>query len=249
MSQFTPSDNSLEPLFTACKSVSELLAGSLTTNANQNLTHHLRVTGLPQDIQSISYLYDSLMLAQPDAGQAYWITRSWNLLCWQPLYIGLIAVYQCHQAPSFSGFTQQIRPHSVSGFTLSENDIETGTIASLIATVGQRIAVLFEHYQACLNEVVRCRPNFAKRLLADNLMVQFVRLQTLFPQFTSPLILEHAQWWFTALDLPNRLIDSLSVQEDNTLKLQRTSCCLAYKISTGTLCDNCPKSHSKHRQK
>jgi siderophore ferric iron reductase len=249
MSQLTPSDNRLEPLFTACKNVSELLAGSLTANANQDVAPPLRVTGQPQDIDSISYLYDSLMLAQPDAGQAYWITRSWNLLCWQPLSIAIIAVYQCHQAPSFSGFTQQIRAHSVSGFTLSANDIETGSIASLIATVGQRIGVLFEHYQQCLNEVVRCRPNFSKRLLADNLMLQFVRLQTLFPQFTSPILFEHAQWWFAALGLPNRLIDSLSVQEDSTLKLQRTSCCLAYKTSTGTLCDNCPKSHSKHRQK
>ena len=245
MSQLSPSENVLEPLFMACKEASVHLSGTLNVDLrvpdNNTEKHTLLLNGKAQDIDAIDYLYESLKSAFPNAGQAYWITRSWNLLCWQPLYIAIIAVYQCQQVPSFIGFTQQVRPLMVSGFSFSSSQVVTGQYRELIQQVGKQLKPLFEFYQFHLNEQVRCRPSFAKRLLADNLMIKLVGLQKQMPQFSSTEIIEHAHCWFDVLGLDKRLIDSFYMQK-NSIEMKRSSCCLAYKTPTGKLCVNCPKN-------
>ena len=248
MYQLTPSENALEPLFTACKGISVYLSGTLNvdllTAKNNAEKHNFLLNGKAQDVETIDYLYDSLKSALPSAGQAYWITRSWNLLCWQPLYIAMTAVYQCQLAPSFIGFTQQVKPQMVSGFSFSSSQVTTGSDKVLIELIGKQLKPLFEFYQFHLNELVRCRPSFAKRLLADNLMIQLVRLHKQMPQFSSTEIIEHTHCWFQALGLDKRLINSF-YQDHKHIELRRSSCCLAYKTPTGKLCDNCPKNRPK----
>ena len=248
MPQMTSSEHCHSALFLACLGVSSYLSGSI----NADDTCHpekqtLLLNGTAQDVESIAYLYDSLKTAFPEAGQAYWITRSWDLLCWQPLAIAFIAVYQCQQVPTFMGFTQQVRLQMVSGFSFASSELLIGKETKLIKQVGKQLKLLFESYRLHLNELVRCRPGFANRLLADNLMAQLVLLKKQKPQMDNALIIEHAQYWFEVLALDNRLIASLHGYE-NSIELKRSSCCLAYKIPAGKFCDNCPKQLQKSKE-
>ena len=246
MPNIIPPEHSHSALFLACLGVSAYLSGSLNT-ADAPEKQTLLLNGKAQDADSIAYLYDSLKNAFPDAGQAYWVTRSWDLLCWQPLAIAFIAVYQCQQAPSFIGFTQQVSAQMVSGFSFSGNELLVGEEKKLIQQVGKQLKPLFESYQFHLNERLRCRPGFAKRLLADNLMAQLVALQKHKPKMDNALIIEHAQCWFEVLALDKRLIASL-YEHENSIELKRSSCCLAYKVPAGKLCDNCPKQLQKSKE-
>ncbi|WP_242011027.1 siderophore ferric iron reductase [Vibrio furnissii] len=103
-------------------------------------------------------IYDEIKAASPEAGQAYWLTRTWGLLCWQPVYLSFLSVYTQKALPDFTRMTQYRRPLFVAGFSFEPHEWQHGNRTQLIHRVAHQLTTLFEQYRAEMNEFVRIRP-------------------------------------------------------------------------------------------
>lgn len=54
-------------------------------------------------------LHEHWRLAHPEAGPAYWLTRSWGMLCWQSIYLAMVAVYRLRAVPALERLGGAIR--------------------------------------------------------------------------------------------------------------------------------------------
>ena len=54
----------------------------------------------------------------PEAGPAYWLTRSWGMLCWQSIYLAMVAVYRVGAVPALDRLGRWYEAGLVSGFCL-----------------------------------------------------------------------------------------------------------------------------------
>lgn len=223
----------------------------------QQVTPYLagKVESLPVDLQSerlihisqpcseqIEQLYLSLKSAHPEAGSAYWLTRTWTLLCWQPVYVAFISIYACQGLPHLTQMAQQVQERFIGGFQFEEDEVRTGTSEALIELAGRELMVLFDHYRQEMNQWTRIRPGFTKHLIADGILGSIVRLHQFAPDLSHDYLRQQAQLWLKACNLPDKLVATLhSDQQDGHLKLVRTSCCLVYKCAGRELCSDCPR--------
>jgi siderophore ferric iron reductase len=91
-----------EVLFQSSKQVTPYLSGQLAADNGEGI-HISR-----QNSDAIQQLYWQLSESSKEAGSAYWLTRTWDLLCWQPIYIAFISVYQLKAIPDIKNVSQSI---------------------------------------------------------------------------------------------------------------------------------------------
>ncbi|MGL6260416.1 siderophore ferric iron reductase [Vibrio sp. WXL210] len=218
------------------KEVSPYLEGHL--NPDSEYPIKLEVDFSPQ----LDELYHSIAGETPEAGAAYWMTRTWDLLAWQPIYVAFISIYALKTKPVFSDMSQKICGNFVAGFEFSTTKHTQDEVPALITSSGKELIELFEHYRNTMNKCIRIRPGFVKHLLADLVLSCIIKLQHYSPALTHQYLLGQAQLWFKALELPQRPISGLYVNsETGKTELIRTSCCLVYKCKEGNLCTDCPR--------
>lgn len=192
--------------------------------------------------QTIQQLYVQLSEDSPEAGSAYWLTRTWDLLCWQPVYIAFISVYGLKKIPDIQGMTQFAHPCFISGFRFNNSNIQTGTDEELIGLACTQLKTLFERYREDISHWTRIRPGFTNHLLADGLLNCLLKLQYHAPYLGHADLLYQARIWFSALQLPDKQMNNLYVDpETGKINLVRTSCCLVYKCTKRSLCNDCPR--------
>lgn len=237
----------IEQLFDYSKQVTPYLAGqigSIPDNAiEQGLIH------IDHDCSShIQQLYDRLAEKTPESGSAYWLTRTWDLLCWQPIYVSFVSIYACKGLPDIKRMGQYTHPDFISGFQFENGDHHHGAESELIRMAGQQLQELFEFYREEMSLWTRIRPGFTKHLFADGILGCIVKLQGFMPQIPNEYLLDQAKQWLAACGLPLKLMSSLCIDsETNQLKLIRTSCCLVYKCEGRKLCETCPRNPENKR--
>lgn len=252
MSNSIQHDNALTPMFELCRQVSPYLNGKLQTGSDHTSEQNW-IEGSTNDVTVIQRLYYALQKTSPDAGSAYWMTRSWDLLCWQPIYIAFIAIYGLKQLPDFSQFKQRFQHNAIFGFAFQSDTIYHATISStatspldtveiLIAQAGAQLKPLLAYYREQLDAVIRCRPGYVKRLLTDLILDSLLKVRDIIPDFSDQDVQHHAQLWLHAFDIPTNIQHSLIVNEKRPISHIRTSCCLTDKAGN-ELCANCPKKH------
>ncbi|MGL4828181.1 MAG: siderophore ferric iron reductase, partial [Vibrio sp.] len=101
-----------EELFEKSRKVTPYLNGQLSSNSVQQEPIIQWDHFCSEHIQT---LYRNLQDAHPEAGPAYWLTRTWTLLCWQPIYLAFVAIYACHGLPQLSSIAQYVQTHFISG--------------------------------------------------------------------------------------------------------------------------------------
>lgn len=243
--------NNLTPLFDLCRQAFPYLDGKLeiengsqvvplpSLDNQQNLTWLL---GTEQDGLIIKSLLQDLHQLSPDAGKTYYMTRAWELLCWQPMYISFIAIYGLKKLPDYSHFKQKYQHSSVYQFAFNDDYFLEAPIDQLITTASQQLKVLFEHYRQQLDLLTPCRLGYTNRLTADLILSILIKVSELTPDFNQENAIQHAQIWLKAMGLPLHLINTLQLNKHGMLTHARTSCCLTYKANNDT-CLNCPKKH------
>lgn len=190
----------------------------------------------------IQMLYQRLAQAHPEAGAVYWLTRTWDLLCWQPVSLAFIATYQCRGLPEITSISQQVVSTMVTGYRFSSAEVYRGTTSELIQRAGQQLQRLLSNYREQMSEWTRIRPGFTQHLLADRLIAYVMQLHHRQPQLPAQFLLEQAQQWLAACALPEKHLSTLSIQrETQSLCQVRASCCLVYKCNGRELCGNCPR--------
>jgi siderophore ferric iron reductase len=237
----------LTPMLDLCRQVIPYLDGKFeqvkaTLSAYSSTDEWL--IGQPQDAATIQALIHDLKLQYPEAGQAYYLARAWQLLCWQPIYIAFISLYGLKQLPDFSHFQQHRQHRSIVGFIFTNNRVVTDDIEKLIPLAAAQLSTLLAHYRHHLDELYRCRPGFANGFTADVIIDNLLKVKQFIPGFDEQQLKQHAQWWFQGMGLPQKLMGSLIEDNNMPITVIRNSCCLAYKIDKG-LCENCPKQHKK----
>ncbi|WP_217524328.1 siderophore ferric iron reductase [Vibrio metschnikovii] len=197
----------------------------------------------------IQTLYWNLQAAHPEAGSAYWLTRTWTLLCWQPVYVAFVAIYACRGLPQLSSIAQNVQPNFVSGFHFNSLKYQQGKQKDLIAQAGKELSELFEYFRHEMETWTRIRPGFTQHLFADSVLNCLTQFQEFYPDLSRTELLAQAHFWLEACNLPRTLIHSLSYDADTqAVSHVRTSCCLVYKCQGRKLCQNCPR-HPKNKTK
>lgn len=223
-----------QQLFSACEQITPYLSGKITEPDESMLrSHHSGEAFFNQ-------LYSQLQVLHPEAGKSYWITRCWDLATWQPLYIAFISVYGFKTLPDFNSFGQSQMGSFVTGFCFSNQKHRHGEVQELVPEAALQLNVLFEEYRTQLDQQYRCRPGFVKHLLADAIVNCCLKLQEFEPQLTLDDIRNNAAMWLSAFQLPLDQISRIE-EKQGALSYVRKSCCLVYKTTQGTLCEDCPR--------
>lgn len=235
-----------ESLFTLSKQVTPYLSGQVAdivlsdSNTDIHISH--------DNSEVIKALYDRLSQRSKEAGNAYWLTRTWDLLCWQPIYLAFISVYQLNAIPDFKNMSQSVQSDFIAGFTFHNVDLTFGSSDEIIPLIGTQLSSLFTSYRESMSEWTRIRPGFTNHLIADGLLNCITKLQVHQPTLSNEYLLAQALLWLNAFGLPSKHLASLKVDLlTNQLKLVRTSCCLVYKCEGRKLCEDCPRHPNNKR--
>ncbi|PFG57997.1 siderophore ferric iron reductase [Vibrio sp. ES.051] len=192
--------------------------------------------------KEIKRVYDGLAQNHPEAGKAYWLTRTWDLVCWQPIYVTFISIYGLHSLPDIKNIGQFRDKEFVTGYRFFNADHQYGSPEELIPLAGEAIVALAEFYRSQISQWTRIRPGFTNHLLADLLLSSLIKLQQHEPSLTNDYITAQAQLWLDACQLSNSHLESLKIDSHSgMLKLVRVSCCLVYKCDSRVYCDDCPR--------
>lgn len=196
-----------------------------------------------KDSQLIKALYESIQASTPEAEHAYWLTRTWTLVCWQPLYVSFISIYALKHLPQLDSFYQRQQNNSVLGICFSSDQFFQGTTEALITKAAHSLAGTFQYYQQILDKLYRCRPHFTQRLLKDAILTVLVQLKEHSPTPLSAFyIKQQAELWLEAFALPklDEQVFSINNQLDE-VQYRRETCCYVHKTQDGDYCQNCPK--------
>ena len=213
---------------------SNQLSGNLLSNDPKNWQ---------SDQQVIIDLYESIKKSTPEADNSYWLTRTWTLVCWQPLYIAFISIYGLNNLPNLSHFKQRRNQKSMQGISFLSGEFQAGDRVFLVKKAAETLNSSFEYYRQLLDDAYRCRPRFTQALLSDSILIALLELKEHSPtELPAEYIMQQAQVWLGAFLLPAMkecifVIDPTSLQIIHT----RESCCFVYKTEQGKLCTNCPR--------
>jgi len=197
--------------------------------------------------QALRTLHHALQEAHPEAGAPYWRVRSWGLVCWQPIYLALICVYQLKSVPlNLQALTQNQQATMVAGYQLPEGEWQEGDKEDLIAVICQQLGVFFTEFEEAHRDLFGGRSVLYQTLLADQLLASLIVAGPLFSEFNTAEISAEFQHWATALKLP--LTPLKGFQNNTPAKpiFVRQTCCLHFRRSDGELCSNCPRLQAKH---
>ncbi len=237
------SEHFFPQLFEASNAITPFLRGELGEISGDAIH-------IDNDINpAIRDLYLQLSETYPEAGKAYWLTRTWELLCWQPIYIAFISIYRFNALPNLYGMAQYVKPCFVTGYRFDDESLTRGEAETLIQEAGAQIKALFNYYQTQMNQWIRIRPGFTHQLMSDGVLACLTKIQEQIPEYDNEIIRDHAVLWLQALGLDSCNVLALREVADNQpLRLVRKSCCLTHKCEGRKLCDNCPKL-ARNRQK
>ncbi|MEZ8099278.1 siderophore ferric iron reductase [Vibrio bivalvicida] len=230
-----------EQLFEHSAQVTPYLNGAIKPISETPLLHSFIHIDRSRS-ETIRELYQSLKIAHPEAGAAYWLTRTWDLLCWQPIYVAFIAIYSCQGLPKLSSIGQQVQPNFVSGYQFDSEEYFQGKEQELIVHAGKELNALFDYFRQEMSLWTRIRPGFTNHLFADGVLGCLVKLSQFAPDLPGEYLIGQARQWLAACNLPEKLMASLSYDEaSKQLVFVRTSCCLVYKCQERELCTDCPR--------
>ncbi|MGB7392532.1 siderophore ferric iron reductase [Marinomonas sp.] len=197
--------------------------------------------------QALRTLHHALQEAHPEAGAPYWRVRCWGLVCWQPIYLALICVYQLKSVPlNLQALVQNQQATMVAGYQLPDGEWQEGHKEELINTICQSLARLFKTLQHAHMALFGGNPILYQTLLADQLLASLVVAGQLFPAFDEAAINTDFKHWANALALPLTPLKGLQYSPDKKVRFVRQTCCLHFRRCDGALCSNCPRLQAKH---
>ena len=187
----------------------------------------------------LNNLHIELSKAYPEAGMPYWRIRSWELSCWQPIYLALICVYHIKHVPStLHQIHQDQKQDYISGYALSDGDWFTGEHEALVQYAAQQIKTLFDALQTTHLNLFGGRKVLYQAILADLFMGAMVNAGQAFA--TKEAIESEYLLWAKPLKLPTNCSKNI-IQDTDKLTFNRRTCCLHFRRDDGNLCNNCPR--------
>ena len=207
---------------------------SVTRLSAKNPEHALRV------------LHNTLQEAHPETGAPYWRIRCWGLVCWQPIYLAMICVYQLKAMPlRLQDIEQKQQGEMVAGYCLPDGIWQEGNHETLIKTACEQLNRLFNAFETVHVDTFGGRPALYKGLLADQLMSALIAVNNALPDEQKHDLEKDFSLWAQAMNLPLKPLEGLNLQTAKTPVFVRHTCCLHFRREGGELCANCPRLHTK----
>jgi siderophore ferric iron reductase len=199
---------------------------------------------------ALRVLHKTLQEAHPETGAPYWRIRCWGLVCWQPIYLAMICVYQLKAVPlSLKAIEQKQSGEMVAGFCLPDGIWQEGSHEALIIMVCEQLNSLFQSLETVHVNAFGGQPALYKGLLADQLMSALIGIGNLLPDEQKHNLAEDFRLWAQAMNLPMKPLEGLNLQTAKTPIFVRHTCCLHFRREGGELCSNCPRLHTKSAKK
>lgn len=176
----------------------------------------------------------------PVGGSAYAAMRTWNLLTWQPVLVGVLCAETEQRVANVESAAYEIGPDYGCHLAGMPGDAANQRDARIRAAEHIRRAseTIFE----ALTCRVRLRWELAQRQMADRVLGILAR-RAMLGLSSLPATEAAAVAWLDALDLRDASrLDRMTLANGNQgIRLCRRSCCLEYKARPDFLCATCPK--------
>ncbi|QDL91713.1 siderophore ferric iron reductase [Paroceanicella profunda] len=192
---------------------------------------------------ALAALVGALSLHEPGAGPAYWATRAWSMLEWQPAALAVYAVHGFGLLPALDSLSLRPQGALVAGFRLGRETLSQACEDTLVTLAGAALRAQMDVLLADLCAVARLKPANARRLLADRILFSLLRVARHVPGLDGPARLAAlSEAWLEAAGLAgqSRLVPITLSGGRVQMVVDRKTCCLAYRSAAGTVCDSCP---------
>ncbi|WP_298773153.1 siderophore ferric iron reductase [uncultured Shewanella sp.] len=200
------------------------------------------------DVLLLRQLYQSHLEQYPKAGKAYAATRTWSLMCWQPVMLSVLSVHGLKMVLKLDALKQHTQHGSIYGYFISKNDVDFADEDDLITVAAARLKTLCDGFYDALSSIAKVPRRNAYRLVADSVLTALSRLST-FLSVSNQQVLVWSDAWLEALNLvaQSRLMSIEINQEKKILGLDRIACCMHYLRDPEDLCQTCPKQCKTRR--
>lgn len=193
-------------------------------------------------------LFQRLRADHPEAGWPYAAMRGWDLLTWQPVYLGVIAVH-LHLTPLDLGrLSLTIEDGVVKGCALPAHvPVAADETAGLEAVAAQLLSGI-ERLLPRWQEQSPLHPKAALWACVDGVMDALRAVKAYRSDWTLHDLREHGQRWLRALGVGG---DSgfvrCTVLSGEALTRVRRVCCLHCRRRDAQCCTNCPRLTAAQR--
>lgn len=233
----------IDRLFTSARSYITALDGQEGLSDEKHIKTHLSAK---DPGQALNVLHETLKQAHPETGAPYWRVRCWGLVCWQPIYLAMICVYQLKAVPlRLQEMEQKQSGEMVAGYFLPDGIWQEGNHETLIKSACEQLNTIFQSYEKAHIEAFGGRSALYQGLLADQLMSALIAIGNLLPDEQKYNLETDFRLWAQAMSLPLKPLAGLNQQEAETPIFVRHTCCLHFRRDGGELCANCPRLHNR----
>jgi len=187
--------------------------------------------------------------AFPEAGRAYWSSRCWGILTWQPLYLCVIGVHASQAVLSLEHIAQPIAGGWTSEVQVADHPPAQGDPAALIVRAAQEISTCCTQMYDELMPVIRLNPAAARCTQADVVLAALLAARQARPEWSDTDVATLAGQWLAALDLEGHggLFPFTRSDGSHALALERQTCCYHYRRRDGEPCSTCPRLAKQER--
>ncbi|NLQ17116.1 siderophore ferric iron reductase [Marinomonas sp. M1K-6] len=234
----------LDRLFRTAKSYIAALDGQESVSAESKIDTVFLSSEKPA--QALQALHQTLREAHPETGAPYWRVRCWGLVCWQPIYLAMISVYQLKAVPlSLHEIEQKQQGEMIAGYVLADGEWQEGCHEALIKAASEQLNRIFMPFETAHVEAFGGRPALYKGLLADQLMSALIAVRNVLPDEQKHTLEKDFCRWAHAMNLPLKPLAGLAPQTAAAPVFVRHTCCLHFRRDQGELCANCPRLHKR----
>jgi siderophore ferric iron reductase len=187
--------------------------------------------------------------AYPEAGRAYWSSRCWGILIWQPVYLSVIGVHASGASLSLARIAQPIDGGWTREVRMPDHTPEQGESSALIAHAAREIDACCTRLQAELTPVLRLNPAMTRGTLADVVLGALLAARKAHPSWSDAHMQTLAARWLGAIGIEGCGGYFTFARTDGTrgLAIERQTCCYHFRRRDGAMCSTCPRLAKEER--
>lgn len=187
--------------------------------------------------------------AYPEAGRAYWASRCWGVLIWQPVYLSVIGVHAAGASLSLARIAQPIDRGWTREVRMPDHAPEQCAGVALITHAATEIAACSRQMRDDLMPVIRLNPAMVNGTLADVVLAALLAARKARPDWSDTHVQALGERWLDALALDGHGGYFAFERPDGScaLALDRKTCCYHYRRGDGELCSTCPRLAKQER--
>lgn len=185
----------------------------------------------------------------PEAGRAYWASRCWGILIWQPVYLSVIGVHAAQRALSLAQLAQPIAEGWTREVRVPDHAPAAGDTDALIAHAAREITACCAQIHDDLTPVIRMNPAAARGTLADVVLAALLAARKMRREWRDAQVEALGRQWLAALDIEGcgGFFAFECSDGSRALALERQTCCYHYRRRDGEMCSTCPRL-AKHER-